>query len=173
MANELITQYPWDLEQVPVTWEAHGLTCHVLRGPVGSLCGYVKLPEDHPLYNVGYSEDMPAWLQAAWEKRQGEVVGGSMSPLRMFCLAFGSSPQAADVFSVHGGVTYSGFDNGKYKPEGFWWGFDCAHAGDFTPSSLSYGWAPSGEDVYRELLYVQAQTEGLALQFQQVKALKS
>lgn len=32
---------------------------------------------------------------------------------------------------VHGGITYSGMISGE---EGYWLGFDCAHAGDLSPA---------------------------------------
>lgn len=70
---------------------------------------------------------------------------------------------------VHGGLTYAGLCNGvichvprQGEPsEVFWFGFDCAHAGDLTPSMFSrYGGYPG--DVYRNLGYVQMQTLRLA-----------
>jgi len=67
---------------------------------------------------------------------------------------------------VHGGLTYSGFCQGRIchvarpgEPENvFWVGFDCAHAGDLVPGLR----LRSTRDTYRTLAYVQDQLRGLA-----------
>lgn len=97
---------PWDGEPDYERFSHAGLECIVIRmGQKRYLCGYVVIPEDHPLHGVDYTEtehddDLP-------------------------------------TIDVHGGVTYSGgviADGAEYGDEslGFCWGFDCAHAGDYS-----------------------------------------
>lgn len=65
-------------------------------------------------------------------------------------------------FDVHGGVTFSDFSTrmGAEESDGdlFWFGFDCAHAGDVVPSLKHH----FDVDVYRDIDYVKQQTERLA-----------
>lgn len=89
---------------------------------------------------------------------------------------------------VHGGLTYSDKCDGTIchipKPgdsdEVWWFGFDCAHSGDFSPSYSNAMRGRTGErpyshahallantwrcDTYRTLEYVKAETESLARQ---------
>ncbi len=57
----------------------------------GHLCGYVKIPKDHPYYKKGYDD-----IQ----------------------------------IDAHGGLTFSEWDSSAH-----WIGFDCAHSGDYVPTS--------------------------------------
>ena len=36
------------------TWKHHGMTCVVIHSVFDAPCGYVKIPEGHPLYKVNY-----------------------------------------------------------------------------------------------------------------------
>lgn len=45
---------PWDGEPDRVDFISHGLSCLLLRGPVGSWCGYVGVPEEHPAFGKDY-----------------------------------------------------------------------------------------------------------------------
>jgi hypothetical protein len=104
--------------------------------------------------------------------------------------AYGQSYDAADV-DVHGGLTYANRCAGAIchvpapgMPDDVWWlGFDCGHAGDYTPS-MGRWWgtgypfpdAKYDHDVamaavedwtiekYRTVAYVRAETERLATQ---------
>lgn len=65
----------------------------------------------------------------------------------------------------HGGVTYSGWDE-KY-PDVWFIGFDCGHAGDFTPgidSGKGVGYLPQRGTVYRGWAYVKSEVLRLAEQ---------
>jgi hypothetical protein len=58
------------------------------------------------------------------------------------------------------------------EPDHVWWlGFDCAHAGDFSPAYTRHGehaipcsWNASGYEEYRDQAYVQAEVRSLARQ---------
>lgn len=102
-------------------------------------CGYVAVPEGHPLHGVSYSADTP-------------VLSGESPEMR---------------FDVHGGITFSGFaDDGYPAPDSgghklFWYGFDCAHSGDGLMGRLRD--LSSGCPV-RSADYVVAECEKLAAQ---------
>ena len=57
---------------------------------------------------------------------------------------------------VHGGLTFAGTWNSKNL---WWFGFDCAHAGDLV---FYEGCKPYEDDVYRDMEYVTKETERLA-----------
>jgi hypothetical protein len=134
----------WKDEPDKVQFEAHGLPCLLHRGPGGHWCGYVGVAEGHPCFEQEYDR--------------------------------------ADV-DVHGGLTFASFcsdtdDESKgichLPDEGenhrVWWlGFDCAHAGDFSPKYNRYGYPvemlmDSRGEVYRDIRYARAETERLAQQ---------
>jgi len=87
----------------PWTDEATGYECLAIECPW--FCGYVRLPEGHPWADKGYS-----------------------SPLCGHDGCYEHTPEG--LISVHGGITFSGVPHGA--TEGNWFGFDCAHAGDYT-----------------------------------------
>jgi hypothetical protein len=144
----------WQQEPDKVQWtdEATGLPCLAVRGPHGALCGYVGVAEGHPYFRVEY----------------------------------GDGPE--DRLDVHGGITYSDLcQEGNEaasichipapgQPDHVWWfGFDCAHSGDFCPGSnarlsdafmRSHGLhkGPQPYEQYRTLAYVQGECRALAAQ---------
>lgn len=69
----------------------------------GYYCGYVGIPQEHPLYGVKlfvYSNLL-----------------GDLTP--------------EEYFDVHGGITYSGNGEALGLDSRYWWyGYDCGHAGD-------------------------------------------
>lgn len=75
---------------------------------------------------------------------------------------------------VHGGLTYSEKCAGHIchvaqpgEPDDVWWlGFDCVHLGDARPSGHS---VRLGNETYKTMAYVRAQTERLAEQMATVK----
>lgn len=100
---------PWDGEPDKAVWvdEATGLDCMVRRGPVGSLCGYAGVALDHPLHG----EDCDALDM--------DVNGG---------LTYAAGCQDSDEPSAICHTPQPG------RPDDVWWfGFDCAHAYDFSP----------------------------------------
>jgi len=132
----------WDNEPDKIQWqdETTGLPCLIVRGPHGALCGYVGVAPGHPLFE-----------------------------------------QSGDDLDAHGGITYGatcqeGANESKgicHKPGAgepdhvYWFGFDCAHAGDFCPKFDTNLGAPTGwgEPVtYRDIPYVEGQCRDLARQ---------
>lgn len=104
---------PWDDEPFDTRqWvdQTTGYPCAMHRGSVGSWCGYVAVPTHHRAHGRDYYEVM-AWIEP-------------------------NDP--------HGGLTFAGFMDhiGPLEPDtqGAWWfGFDCAHAGDRAPGLEAVG----------------------------------
>ena len=143
----------WDDEPDKLQWpdEATGLPCLAVRHPrLGNWCGYVGVPPEHP------------WHGHVYEDHDGHV-------------------------EVHGGLTFS---NGCQphqteadgichmpspgEPDNVWWfGWDGAHAGDFSPGlhRKELDWLDSlrlkklaEHETYRSLAYVKGECAKLAEQ---------
>ena len=139
---------PWDDEPDRVEWAAiSGFPALITRSPLtGTLCGYVAVLPGHPLHGKG---------------REDEAV----SELR-----------------THGGITYAAGCSGHIchvpepgEPDNVWWfGFDTGHAFDRMPAmEAKYRDIPGLEMTssvygdewqYRDLAYVRASCEVLAMQ---------
>ena len=127
----------WTSEPDHVAFEHKGVPCIIHRVDThGGLCGYAAVEPGHPWH--GYEE--------------------------------GSAIEA----DVHGGITYAGRCEGAIchvpkpgEPDDVWWlGFNCAHAGDFSPGYSkhikSYASTKSRDSVYRTVSFVRAECERLA-----------
>lgn len=160
MAQKYSEPGPWDDEPDELWWndEKTGLACHICRNHSGALCGYVRIPEGHPLHGVSYSADLPQALVPLKDSVMEGTVG-KRGAIDVFCMA-GGLFHAGNLFDVHGGVTYSG----EFKEGGFWYGFDCSHCDDLSPKYTDYGM--HGE--YRGIEYVKAECASLAKQIKQV-----
>jgi hypothetical protein len=130
---------PWDTEPDRLEWKtAAGLPALLVRTDMGHLCGYVAVPPGHPLYGKDDSADLV-----------GEIP-------------------------CHGGVTYASRCAGAIchvpapgEPDDVWWfGFDCAHCGDLSPSSAGFlaqrGYPRANADTYRTAAYVRSECEAMA-----------
>lgn len=132
----------WKEEPDRISWvdPETGYHCLIKRGPVGALCGYVAIEKTHPYYKKDHND-------IDWE------------------------------FEVHGGLTYSKHCNGnaevgichltKDNDDAWWFGFDCAHYGDFCPRYESVYNIYTGYDIYRDVEYVKFQVTSLAKQLKE------
>ena len=110
----------------------------IVAQPMGFLCGYVAVDEDHPLFGCDYSEENNK---------------------------YNKSPE--ELIDVHGGVTFSGDDliDVSHKEKHWWFGFDCGHAGDGMAgylSGISDGPMRSQEYVKKECFDMIRQFQELA-----------
>jgi len=148
---------PWDDEPDRKEWQAHGLKCVILRHPRGGfLCGYVGVPEDHPLHGADYGEPC-AFLVA---RELGDLPDRQelVKAVLAMASAYKGTPQS--VLWVHGGLSYAHNGLRDYEGPPLWWfGFDCAHSGDLCPNEQPC-WGAS----YRDMAYVTRETEHLAEQ---------
>lgn len=139
---------PWQDEPDKVQWidEATGLDCLIVRNRVGSLCGYVGLPESHPLHGKDFmGENAP----------DVEVHGGLT--FSSFCMEHGDESRSICHVPEPG------------RPDRIWWfGFDCSHAGDYDPrKEADYrdrGLIFEIRSAYRDIGYVRSEVESLAAQ---------
>lgn len=108
-------------------------------------CGYVGVPQDHPAYGKNYS----TWS----ESEQG------ISPVE----------SAVNDISVHGGLTFAASEL-HYQPEKdlWWFGFDCAHAGDISSVFLMYS-----NDTYKTKEYVIEEVKSLAEQLKKIEQINN
>lgn len=139
---------PWDDEPDHLEWRHAGFPCLIHRGPVGALCGYVGVPEDHPWYYEHY-----------------DTVQQTITPT----LSMHGGLTYSRV--CQGGICHVPLPG---EPEEVYWlGFDCSHSEDVTPG-LESNFTPEyrekrrklyGNSVrYRDIAYVQAETNRLAEQ---------
>lgn len=120
-----------------------GLRCVVIMTEMGHRCGYVGVPESHPLYGVGYGQKTVALPLA----KVADQPIGKRGIIPLLCMDNTSEYLSPDVyFDVHGGITYTdGGRNSKYPVEShlWWFGYDCGHAGDAKDLSVM-------DDRYKE-----------------------
>lgn len=161
---------PWDNEPAHMEGEAHGLPWYMCRGPGGHWCGYVGIPADHPWHGKSESEN----VRVSDATRDRPIDVDKVGVINLFCAANkgddidqGVMPIALAI-DVHGGLTWSADQHPEGEADGRWWfGFDCAHAGDLAPK---YGQRSAFGGVYRDAAYVQAECESLAKQLAALQA---
>lgn len=181
----------WNQEPDKKEWqdEETSYPCLIVRAPVtGALCGYVGVPESHPLYGVPYNKPHESTTRL-WEKvKEGEI--GKRGTIPVFCLGFSNEdelPSPEIIFDVHGSLTFSGFCHKDSKNESnichtgndnpYWFGFDCSHAWDISPAidarmreyvpDRDFPRLPNTE--YRNLAYVTSEVESLARQLKELE----
>ena len=130
----------WDNEPDKEQWqdEITGMPCLIVRSEVGHLCGYVGVDSEHPGYQKEYME-----------------VGRDLN--------------------CHGGLTYSDgcigwicheIEEGDAHPV-WWFGFDCMHYCDASPSLFSSKQDWEGGATYRDFGYVKKECAYLAKQLKE------
>lgn len=198
---------PWNDEPDKRQWqdEATGLPCLIVRGPVGALCGYVGVPPDHPAYGLSpsgapapeyeaYHDAVREQMRETFKEKRGaenhEAVREALMALPEPPAKVPDIGDRVEEIDVHGGLTYAAGCSGHIchvpaegEPDNVWWfGFDCAHAGDLCPQMemarkgfkhLMPSLPPELEaamekmdmrDVYRDAAYVAAECASLAKQ---------
>ena len=99
-------------------FEHRGLPCVVIMTYMGHRCGYVGVPENHPLHGVSMGDEVfPLTMLPDYEEGR-DYYSDMVSPMI--------------YFDVHGGITYSEHDSpDRFGKPGMWWyGYDCMHDGD-------------------------------------------
>lgn len=142
---------PWQKEPDLAEFEEHGLKCRIRRGPVGALCGYVGVPVGHPGYGASYNgpndyyslDENTIWWRRYINKIPEYAIAG---------------------IEVHGGLTYGSDEKDGY----YWFGFDCAHAGDLCPQIVAMTGDAHG-DTYKDFHYVTEEVKSLAKQLAAIK----
>lgn len=137
---------PWQHEPDKKQWidPATGLDCLIVRNShLGNLCGYVGVPEGHPLFGKAYGEidvDVHGGLTFS-EKCQPDPRGEGFGVCH--------TPELG-------------------RGEVYWLGFDCGHAFDLAPAAEAFyrkrGLPPFGGSIYRSVAYVERECARLARQ---------
>ena len=118
-----------------------GMPYRIQRHPeMGHLCGYIRLPKDHP------------WMKDAAKKKPTRTLRGKYR-----FDAKGYFARGISSINVHGDVTYYG---GLRRGNGLWIGFDCAHYMDFVPGQRHH----FENTEYRDVAYVKKELESIAEQ---------
>lgn len=149
---------PWDAEPDRVEWrvpELPGLACLMVRGPMGSWCGYVGVPPGHPAHGEDY-QTLDGRL---------DVHGG---------LTYAAACEVNGQRGVEARICHVPEPG---ESDDVWWlGFDCAHAWDVSPemdatlnrlSELDAELADDDSPIrtrYKPLTWVQGEVESLARQ---------
>lgn len=139
---------PWDDEPDLCIWQEPetGYLCAITRPRLGTLAGYVAVPNDHPLHGVNYVE-----------------YTDNLSRIDVHC---GLTYSAPTPYIAHG-VPIADIASIKFDGASNWWfGFDCAHSGDLSPG-LS-GFEPMPGEEYRDIDYVRSETVNLARQLWEI-----
>ena len=115
-------------------WIYRDLRCVVIMTSMGHRCGYVGLSKTHFLYGVEYNEEIKISEEAKENFKKSDI--GKRGILSIFCFD-GETITPGVFFNVHGGITYAA-GSGDYpvKSDLWWFGFDCAHAGDAKDLSI-------------------------------------
>lgn len=173
---------PWETEPDSIDFEAEGLRCAMRRSRNSSWCGYVGIGPEHPLF--GLPTNHPLKLPRAWFERRRGFEGAGMMDIFMFAIGGKELLEACPIslaFQVHGGVNWAQDSVPGQPPDGRWWfGFDCAHAGDYVPgvqddlAQMVELMPPetrevmsriiNRESVYRDQQYVVSECQSLAAQ---------
>lgn len=151
---------PWMHEPDFVHWICanSGYECVIVRIDFSfALCGYVGVPDNHPLHGLHYHDEI-----------LNEYIGKK-------------------AIKVHGGLTYSNSSIAndfafEKKPRSTWFfGFDCSHSNDISPAiefstdknnpfaqiHKRLNVSPFGSHKkYRTMAYAKQQVSSLALQLQ-------
>ena len=108
-----------------------GMRITTIMTPMGHRCGYVGIPESHPLFGVSYNDP----IKGKSKKTIEGMEIGDRGIISLFCASLsGDSVSPELYFDVHGSITYSGGSDYPVKTTDptWWYGFDCAHCYD-TP----------------------------------------
>lgn len=114
-------------------FEYRGYRCVTTFTDMGERCGYVGLPERHPLYGKGFGSQVKATIK---DLIASEETENKRNPMLLFCFSGEDEDNQVRLeayFNVHGGITYAmgGRDSSHPINSDLWWlGFDCGHYGD-------------------------------------------
>jgi hypothetical protein len=182
----------WDNEPDKIQWqdEVTGFPCLIVRGPHGALCGYVGVAPGHPLHGKEYDDaevDVHGGLTFAhgcseisrekWEKwrarqfaRRDEAAKYPIGDAARDLKEWAKELDDYDAWAERATARYICHVASPGEPDPVWWfGFDCAHAGDFSPQydeprrlGAPTGWGSRNE--YRDIAYVEGECRSLAKQ---------
>jgi hypothetical protein len=141
---------PWHKENDIAAWDLpNGLHALIRRNFQGAWCGYVGVPPTHPWFGRSYTVKVQP-DKALLERR---VDINEVCVLSLFAAAFrGDEPEDGLPLNlairVHGGLTWGDYISlDEAKKDWWYFGFDCAHSGDYQPGMEQFF-----SERHRELL---------------------
>jgi hypothetical protein len=152
--------FQWDNEPDELSFidKETGYQCQILRRRKKTedsmiyLCGYVRIPENHPFYNLSSSD------QLIPKENKIILINGDEYYI---CNDIWDYKTPASFLEVHGGITFSGFAREGFLPDGYWYGFDCGHSGDVSNKKDIHDFE---NYKYRDIEYVKDECKSLAKQ---------
>ena len=163
-------------------FKSNGYNGIVIFGSHGYRCGYVGVPEGHPLFKKKYNEPcscLPYKYVENITQGKREILPWLKAKEQL--QTSGVFPDA--YFDVHGSITYSDFFPECSNPGDTRWyfGFDCGHAGDGNDydTAVKYGLINKEyrdrmreypiDGVHRTLEYCIEECKSLAAQLAEVE----
>ena len=181
---------PWDSEPDKIQWrdEATGLPCLIVRGPAGSLCGYVGVAPGHPWHGKHYDDGCDVDVHGgltfahgcaeisrekweAWRQRQATrrdeakkyPIGDAARDLKEYDRI--NVLNDYDAWEKWTASRYICHVAAAGEPDPVWWlGFDCAHSGDLSPSFAGRYGSLHYAESYKSISYVENECRNLARQ---------
>lgn len=179
VAKKLEVKGEWTDEPDYAEWkdEETGYSCLILRNGLGALCGYVGLPETHPLYKIKYFDCTKEGAKFPDKEEVDKIVkklGFETTPRMleyMYSILQCQDPECRynhsmqSFLTTHGGITFADFflSINIVNKSNWFIGFDCGHYKDlvpFIPNNLKI----REGDIYRNIEYVIKEIKNLALQ---------
>ncbi len=186
----------WKTEPDKAQWidEATGLDCLIVRGPLGSLCGYVGVAPGHPYHGKSYGDDgcelsahggitfsdgCADASRETWEEwrammlnRKAEAEKYPQGDAAEALLDHAKELEDYDAWVASNVASSICHIPGAGRPDNVWWfGFDCAHSGDYSPKHdaimskiMPHRPFRDGTEKYRDFAYVKREVEDLATQ---------
>ena len=111
-----------------------GYRCVTTFTDMGHRCGYVGLPEDHPLYGMENDDKVRVTMKELVEDEKMGMIG-NRGVWTLLGLPENEEERVrlGSYFMVHGGITYAAGGKDSHHPidsDLWWFGFDCGHYGD-------------------------------------------
>ena len=115
-------------------FEYRGYRCVTIFTDWGYRCGYVGIPEGHPLYGKHNDSQVKVTMKELIEDEKMNQIGNrGVWTLLGFPNDEDDQVTLGVYFMVHGGITYADGGKDSHHPvdSDLWWlGFDCGHYGD-------------------------------------------
>ena len=114
-------------------FEYRGYRCVTTFTDMGYRCGYVGIPEGHPLYGKNEDSQVKITVRDMIKKENEDNKRNSLATLMITLEDPDNFITLGLYFNVHGGITYckGGHDSKHPVESDLWWlGFDCGHCYD-------------------------------------------
>jgi hypothetical protein len=177
----------WQDEPDKIQWQDAdtGLPCLIVRGPSGSLCGYVGVAPGHPMHGKHYDAvdvevhggltfargcaDMTREKWEIWRKkllaRRLEAERYPEGDASRYLREWTACLDDFDAWQARAKASFICHVAAPGEADPVWWlGFDTAHLGDVSPAARFRAAWDDPDDRYRTVAYVERECRELAAQ---------